>query len=344
MAFIGYHASHEQLAPSALLEAVVAAERIGFDGAFSADHLAPWTPQQGHSGNTIAWLGAALASTRFPIGSVATPGQLYHPVVSAHAIATLAEMFPGRYFAALGSGELLNEHVTGAPWPPKDERTARLGECVDVMRGLLAGETVSHDGLVRVDAARLWSLPAAPATLMATAASPETARWAAQWADGLVTVGTRRAQVAEIVDAYLDAGGLGPTCLQVHIALTSTADEATALVRDQWIHGVVTPPESWDIAHPEEFAARAGDPTDAELAEHVLTATDSPAGIDDLADRLAELVDTGFDRLYIHEISQDQHAFLGARATALLAALRERLGSDIRPGASARTDNPGEAR
>ncbi|MDF2579683.1 MAG: class F420-dependent oxidoreductase [Microbacterium sp.] len=336
MAFIGYHASHEQLAPSALLEAVIAAERVGFDGAFSADHLAPWTPRQGHSGNTIAWLGAALASTRFPIGSVSTPGQLYHPVVSAQAIATLAEMFPGRYFAALGSGELLNEHVTGAPWPPKDERTARLGECVEVMRGLLAGERIDHDGRIRVHEARLWSLPAGPATLMATAASPETARWAAGWADGLVTVGTRRDQVAEIVDAYLDAGGLGPTCLQVHIALAGSSEEATTLVRDQWLHGVVTPPEAWDIAQPEDFAARAGDPTDAELAEHVIVADDSPGGIADLADRLAGLVDTGFDRLYIHEISQDQRAFLGERAAALLTALRERLGAEPNDSGSAR--------
>ncbi|SDQ97061.1 LLM class flavin-dependent oxidoreductase [Microbacterium sp. cf332] len=335
MAFIGYHASHEQLAPSALLEAVIAAERLGFDGAFSADHLSPWTPQQGHSGNTIAWLGAALASTRFSIGSVATPGQLYHPVVSAQAIATLAEMFPGRYFAALGSGELLNEHVTGALWPSKDERTARLGECVEVMRGLLAGETVNHDGRVRVHEARLWSLPAGPSTLMATAASAATARWAAGWADGLVTVGTRRDQVAEIADAYLDAGGLGPTCLQVHIALAATIDEATALVRDQWLHGVVTPPEAWDIAQPEEFAARAGEPSDAELAEHVIVATDSPSGIAELADRLADLMAAGFDRLYIHEIAQDQRAFLGERATKLLDALRERLdgAADERGGA-----------
>lgn len=325
MAFIGYHASHEQLAPSALLEAVIEAERVGFDGAFSADHLAPWTPRQGHSGNTIAWLGAALASTRFSIGSVSTPGQLYHPVVSAQAIATLAEMFPGRYFAALGSGELLNEHVTGAPWPSKDERTARLGECVGVMRGLLAGEKVDHDGRVRVHDARLWSLPAGPATLMATAASAETARWAAGWADGLVTVGTRREQVAEIVDAYLDAGGLGPTCLQVHIALAGTSAEAAALVRDQWLHGVVAPPEAWDIAQPEEFAARAGEPTDAELAEHVIIGVDSPGGIAELADSLADLVAAGFDRLYLHEISQDQGAFLGGRASRLLRALRERL-------------------
>ena len=42
-------------------------------------------------------------------------------------------------------------------------RDARLRECVDVIRALLAGEEVSHDGLVTVDRARLWTLPEAAA-------------------------------------------------------------------------------------------------------------------------------------------------------------------------------------
>jgi coenzyme F420-dependent glucose-6-phosphate dehydrogenase len=321
MTFLGYHASHEQLAPRDLLASVIEAERVGFDGAFSADHLQPWTPQQGHSGSTIAWIGAALASTRFSIGSIATPGQLYHPVVTAHAIATLGEMFPGRYFAAMGSGELLNEHVTGDPWPVKSERTARLGECVDIIRRLHAGETVTHDGRVRVHEARLWSLPATPSPLFATAASPETAAWAAGWAEGLLTVGTAPDEVAEVLGAYRDAGGRGPAALQVHLALAATTDAAHALVRAQWLHGVITPPEAWDIAQPEEFVARAGDPGDDALAQHVVVGT----SVDEIADRLAALAEVGFDRLYLHEISQDQLGFLQGPAGDLLGALRERL-------------------
>ncbi|WP_338061371.1 hypothetical protein [Microbacterium hydrocarbonoxydans] len=46
MVFIGFHASHEQIAPSALLDAVIGAERAGFDGAMCSDHLAPWTRAQ----------------------------------------------------------------------------------------------------------------------------------------------------------------------------------------------------------------------------------------------------------------------------------------------------------
>ena len=55
-------------------------------------------------------------------------GQRYHPVISAQAIATLGEMFPGRFWAALGSGENMNEHVTGDPWPDKPTRDAAFAK------------------------------------------------------------------------------------------------------------------------------------------------------------------------------------------------------------------------
>ena len=58
-----------------------------------------------------------------PFGVVTAPGQRYHPAVTAQAVATLGELFPGRFWAALGSGEAMNEHVTGDPWPDKPSVT-----------------------------------------------------------------------------------------------------------------------------------------------------------------------------------------------------------------------------
>nr|WP_308199821.1 LLM class flavin-dependent oxidoreductase [Isoptericola croceus] len=139
MTRFGFHASHEQIGPAELLDDVGAAERAGFSGAMCSDHLAPWSSAQGESGFAWSWLGAALATTQLPLGVVTAPGQRYHPAVHAQAIATLAAMFPGRFWAALGSGQALNEHVTGDSWPRKSLREARLLECVDVMRALLAG-------------------------------------------------------------------------------------------------------------------------------------------------------------------------------------------------------------
>lgn len=103
-----YHISHEQFAPSELLRLVQHAEAVGFDAAFSSDHLQLWAAAQGHSGFAWSWLGAALQATgRLTFGAITVPGGWrYQPVVLAQAVATLAEMFPDRVpWIALGSGE-----------------------------------------------------------------------------------------------------------------------------------------------------------------------------------------------------------------------------------------------
>ena len=124
---VGYHASHEQAPPSALLDSVRHAEASGFSAAMCSDHRAPGSSRQGHSGHSWVRLGAAMQATvAIPMGVVTAPVQRYHPAVAAHAIATLAELHPGRFWAALGSGENLNEHVTGDRWPDKATRDRRL--------------------------------------------------------------------------------------------------------------------------------------------------------------------------------------------------------------------------
>src|SRR5206468_7545051 len=162
MVTIGFHASHELYPPSELLRHVRRAERAGFRAATCSDHFHPWTPRQGQSGFSFAWLGAALQATALPLGTVCCPAGRYHPGVVAQAAATLAEMFPGRFWLALGTGQALNEHITGDPWPPKRERQARVAEAAGVIRALWAGETVIRRGRVRVEKARLFTRPAEP--------------------------------------------------------------------------------------------------------------------------------------------------------------------------------------
>ncbi len=207
MAFIGFHASHEQLPPSVLLRSVIAAEAAGFEAAMCSDHLAPWSARQGQSGFAWSWLGAALQATSLPFGVVNAPGQRYHPVIVAQAIATLAEMFPGRFWAALGSGEAINEHVTGDPWITKSLRDERLLECVSVIRRLLRGEEVDHIGLVEVDRARVWSLPAKLPDLVGAAVSAATAERVGGWADGLITVLQPTDDLKRVLDAFRRGGG-----------------------------------------------------------------------------------------------------------------------------------------
>src|SRR3954451_24134073 len=181
MVRIGFHASHEQFSPSELLHYVRAAEAAGFDCAMSSDHFRPWASVQGHSGFAWSWLGAALQATTLSFGAISAPGYRYHPAIIAQAAATLSEMFPGRFWLALGSGQRLNEDITGLPWPNKAERNHRLAECASIIAALLRGETVTHSGRVTAVDARLYSLPKTPPKLLGAAVTEATAELVGGW-------------------------------------------------------------------------------------------------------------------------------------------------------------------
>ncbi|MEU7983230.1 TIGR03885 family FMN-dependent LLM class oxidoreductase [Streptosporangium canum] len=318
MATYGFHSSHEQIHPAELLKAVTRAEQAGFAAAMSSDHFSPWSERQGHSGFAWSWLGAALQATELPFGVVNAPGQRYHPAIIAQAIGTLGAMFPGRFWAALGSGEASNEHITGDRWPRKDVRTARLRECVDVIRALLAGEEVSHDGLVTVDRARLWTRPDVPPKLVGAAVSAQTAGWCAEWADGLITVNRPIETLREVVEAYRGAGGRGKIALQVHLSWAESEQEALAIAHDQWRSNVFGPPVSWDLDTAELFDAVSADVPPSRVTESVNVSADlgrHAAWINDYAE-------LGFDEIYLHHVGQEQSAYIDAFGAKVLPQLR----------------------
>jgi probable non-F420 flavinoid oxidoreductase len=313
----GIHASHEQIHPSQLLAAVQRAEQVGFEAAMSSDHYSPWSARQGHSGFAWSWLGAALQATTLPFGVVNAPGQRYHPAIIAQAIGTLAAMYPGRFWAALGTGEASNEHITGQPWPRKEIRNARLLECVQIIRALLAGEEVSHDGLVKVDRAKLWTRPEQPPALLGAAVSPQTAEWCAGWADGLITVNAPPEQLRQIRDAYRDNGGGGPLCLQVHLSWAPDEETATRIAHEQWRSNVFGPPASWDLELAEHFDQVTERVTPAQVAEVVNVSAD----LGQHADWLRQYAELGFDEIYLHHVGQTQDEFIHAFAEKVLPRL-----------------------
>ena len=318
MTIVGFHASHEQVHPADLLRAVQDAEHAGFDAAMCSDHLAPWSARQGHSGFAWSWLGAAMATTSLPFGVVNAPGQRYHPAIVAQAAATLAAMFPGRFWVALGSGENANEHVTGDPWPVKEVRDARLLESVEVIRRLLAGEEVTHHGLVTVDRARVWTLPPEPPALIGPAVTAPTAARAAGWADGLITINQPTATLREIVAAYRDNGGRGPLAIQVHVAWHEDQAEAERMAFDQWRSNVFPPPVCWDLATPEHFDVAASHVRPEDVAAAVVISAD----LGRHAEYLAGLVELGFEHIYLHQVGREQRPFIEAFADAVLPQLR----------------------
>ncbi|WP_319458516.1 TIGR03885 family FMN-dependent LLM class oxidoreductase [Micromonospora sp. RTP1Z1] len=318
MTVFGFHASHEQIHPGKLLDAVVHAERAGFDAAMSSDHFSPWSARQGQSGFAWSWLGAALQATNLPFGVVNAPGQRYHPAIIAQAIGTLGAMYPGRFWAALGTGEASNEHITGDGWPRKDVRNARLRECVDVIRALLAGEEVSHDGLVRVDRAKLWTRPEQPPALIGAAVSVATARWCAEWADGLITVNAPVDHLRRMIDAYRDAGGRGPLHLQAHLSWAPDQAEAETIAYDQWRSNVFPPPICWDLDTAEHFDVVSEDVPMEKIASTVHVSADLGRHVGWLEEYLA----LGFDQIALHHVGQEQRAFIDTFGAEVLPKLR----------------------
>jgi probable non-F420 flavinoid oxidoreductase len=314
---LGFHASHEQIAPGRLLRDVQHAEQVGFTAAMCSDHFNPWSARQGHSGFAWSWLGAALATTSLPFGVVNAPGQRYHPAVVAQAISTLGSMFPGRFWTALGSGEAVNEHITGDAWPPKESRNERLRECVEVIRRLLAGEEVTHHGHVVVDRARLWAPPDPTPELVATAVSVDTARRSAEWADGLITLNQPKEHLVRMVEAYREAGGRGPVRLQVHLCWAPTQDEAERIAHEQWRSNVFSPPATWDIDTPEVFDTVSEHVTVDAVRQAVRVSSD----LGQHTEWLQEYLDLGFDDLFLHHVGQEQAAYLDAFGQHVLPQL-----------------------
>ncbi|WP_137388731.1 TIGR03885 family FMN-dependent LLM class oxidoreductase [Rhodoligotrophos defluvii] len=316
---IGYHASHEQFAPSELLAHVELAAKAGFTAAMSSDHFAPWSEAQGHSGFAWTWLGAAMAKTELPFGVVTTPiGMRYHPAIIAQAGATLAEMFPGRLWMALGSGEALNERITGQRWPLKAERDARLKESAEIIRALWAGETVTRHGLIPVEEARLYSRPNTPPRIIAAALTPETARWAGGWADGLITINKPGDQLKAMVDAFREGGGGGkPLFLQVHLSFAGSEQEARRNAHEQWRTNTLAGSVAAELKLPAQFDAATRFVRPEDLDESVRIS----AGLTRHIDWIAEDLALGFEEIHLHNVGRNQRDFIEAFGDRVLPAV-----------------------
>jgi coenzyme F420-dependent glucose-6-phosphate dehydrogenase len=304
---IGYHASHEQFSPSELLAYVQDAERAGFAAAMCSDHFAPWSTRQGESGFAWSWLGAALQATTLPFGVVNAPGDRYHPAIVAQAAATLAQLFPGRFWIALGSGQALNEHITGARWPSKADRNARLRECVEIIRALWAGETVTHHGHIHVEEAKLWSRPGEPPRILGPALSEETAEFVGGWADGLITVNATRERLERMIEAFRRGGGEGkPLILQVHCSYAGTDEEARANAHDQWREPVFAGSVNEHLSLPEQLEAAALFVRPEDMDRFVRISSDPARHRAWLEDDLA----LGFEQIYLHNVGRNQREFI----------------------------------
>ena len=320
MTTFGYQISHEQFPPSQLLAFAKKAEAAGFDELASSDHLFPWSSAQGHSGFAWSWMAAALEATSLSCGVVNAPVERYHPVIIAQACATLCEMYPGRFWPSFGSGEFLNEHITGNHWPEKQARNERLTEAVSIIKRLWQGERFTHRGThFTAEEVQVYSLPAQAPPAIGAAITPATARHIASWADGLYTIWQPHDKLNAVIQAFRDGGGAGkPIYLKCQVACAKTYEQALAEAHEQWATNIGTSSVHGELRLPEQFEA-AAQFIGPEEVKNAVRITQDP---DEHVALIKKDMELGVDKIVFHNVGTSQDYFLEFFGAEVLPKLR----------------------
>ncbi len=302
---LGFALSSEDHPPNELVRQAALAERAGFTFALISDHFHPWVEAQGHSPFVWTTLGGiAQATQKIRVGTgVTCPMIRIHPAIVAQAAATVAAMMPGRFFLGVGSGENLNEHVTGARWPLPDERLEMMEEAVEVMRVLWQGGERTHRGKhYTVDHARVYTLPDEPPDVYVAATAPKAAELAGRIGDGFISTAPEQ----EYVEKFAEGGGDGkPKLGMMHCAYDEDEKAALARAAKLWPNLALKGPLGQELATPSDFEAAA------EMVDEDDVAESTPCGPDPerYLDMIRKYDDAGFTHVYIHQIGENQDEF-----------------------------------
>ena len=315
MTSYGLTLSSEEHAPKRLVEIAGLAEEHGFDFVSISDHFHPWISEQGHSPFVWAVLGA-IAERTSSIGvgvGVTCPIMRIHPVILAQATATTGQLLDGRFTWGVGTGEALNEHITGERWPIAPDRIDMLEEAIELVRELWTGDEVTFDGdFFTVENARIYDPPSSEIPIVVSAFGPAAAQMAGRVGDGLWTGGD-----AEIVEAWAKAGGSGPVYSQVNVCWNEDRDTAIELAHRLWPNSGVPGQLSQDLPTPQHFEQASSIVTKEMIADQVPCGADVGA----VVDAVREVIDAGVDHVYVHQIGDDQETFLEAWSTAIAPEL-----------------------
>lgn len=305
MVQLGYAISSEEFKPNQLVENARRAEEVGFSYALISDHFHPWLDSQGES--PFVWSvigGIAQATSQLKLGTgVTAPIIRIHPVILAQAAATSAAMMPDRFFFGVGTGEYLNEHITGEHWPVLSTRQEMLAEAVELIRMLWEGNYTTFDGMYyTVENARLYTLPETLPPIHVAASGKESAELAGHIGDGLIST----APDNETVDAFSQAGGLGkPKYGQMTVCWANDEREAKDTALRMWANSAIPGQLSQELALPMYFEQAAQLVTTEKIAESVVCGPDP----EQYHAKIKEFAGAGFTHVYIHQVGHDQEGF-----------------------------------
>jgi coenzyme F420-dependent glucose-6-phosphate dehydrogenase len=314
---LGYALSSEEHGPNDLVRNARAAEEAGFTFALISDHFHPWVDAQGQS--PFVWSvigGIAQVTERLRLGTgVTCPTIRIHPAIVAQAAATSQVMMAGRFFLGVGTGEELNEHVTGARWPGPEERLEMLEEAIEIMRLLWQGGYQSHYGKhYTVEQARIYTLPDEPPPIAVAAAQPQAAQLAGRAGDAFIGVSPD----GDTLEEFESAGGDGkPRYGQVTVCYAESEEEAKRIAHEVWPNAGLEGALSQELAIPSHYEAAAQLLTEDAVAETVICGPDPERHLQ----AIREYEDAGFDHVYVHQVGRDQDAFFRFYADQVIPEL-----------------------
>jgi len=317
---LGYKLFAEGFDPKEIVRQAERAEAAGFDFVEVSDHYHPWLYSQGHSG--FAWsILAAIAARTERLGlatGVTCPTMRYHPAIIAQAAATTQILADGRFVLGVGSGERLNEHVTGLGWPSVTVRQAMLREAIAVIRTLWQGGYQTFAGEhYTLDDARVFDLPDELPPIVVAAGGEDAAALAAEAGDGLFATDP----MPELVAAYRDAGGSGPRYAEVPLAWAADADAAAAHAHERFRFGQLGWKVMAELPNPINFEAAA----DFVTIDHVKEAFACGPDVAAHVEAARTFADAGFDHLALMNAGPDPDAFFDAFESELRDALTTAL-------------------
>ncbi|UXA08497.1 LLM class F420-dependent oxidoreductase [Mycobacterium sp. SMC-2] len=317
MTKIGYFLSSEQFGPKDLVDQAKRAEAAGFDALWISDHFHPWNDEQGQSPFVWGVIGALSEVTSLPVSTAVTcPTVRTHPAIIAHASATAAVQLDGRFVLGVGSGEALNEHILGDPWPSVGARQEMLEEAVDVIRLLHRGDEVSHHGKhYTVQEARIYTRPDEPVPIYVSGFGPQGAELAGRIGDGYVLAMPE----AELVKTFRDAGGGDkPVQAGTKVCWDEDSDAALKTAHRLWGNEGLPGQSSQILPRPKDFAALMSLVPPETVAESVACGPDPNKH----AAQVREYIDADIDEVYVQQIGPDMDGFFAAWERDVLPQVR----------------------
>jgi len=133
-----------------LRDACLAAEAAGFDSIWLDDHLlsdeGDWSSRKLEGWTALA--GLATITSRVALGHLVAANTFRNPGLIAKQATTIDHLSGGRFILGIGGGWFEREHdAFGLDFGVGvGERLDRLDEAVGLIRRLLSGETVTHQG------------------------------------------------------------------------------------------------------------------------------------------------------------------------------------------------------